>query len=372
MKKQVYSAVTIALLALSFQNCAPMKATDGQVSSPSKEGQQVIPNPQQPPIISDEQLAKCQIVLLESFQKTTYPFLVTNCSACHSSGPGNGFFASEDSAAAFEAYTKKGDTKIFAFAIGSHKQPFTGPQHTASIESLKAEATRRDLAYKACLSARPTTTTSSSSTSTSSTTSTTLPPGSPIPPPKPTTTTGTPTTTSSTTTTTMMPTPPASPSVGTIGIGTLQQSYASLASALQVAVPSASSKALYRIQVVHLSASGKAESIGPSALLAHTSLAGELCRDRVNLEVSGPSLLFSGINLSGAPSAIGNSALKSVINRLARSLWARNETAEEQAVLLKLVNDLVNQSSAADGKATQDIMVGLCSAIASSASGMQM
>lgn len=94
----------------------------------------------------------CQQIYYKAFQESYYPFVKTNCSQCHTSGPGSGFFASGNAELSFNAFQLKGSAKIAEFAVSSHKPPYTGSQHTAEINTLKSRWAAADGEYNVCVS----------------------------------------------------------------------------------------------------------------------------------------------------------------------------------------------------------------------------
>ena len=133
MKKAYYTAtalgVAIASIGLLFNNCSPMHI--GSETS----------------LLS---LSGCQAILANEFQRGYYPFVKANCNACHTSGPGSGFFASPTPDIAFSYFLEKGYAKISDFAVSTHKPPYTGDQHTTTINQLRASWAPVEAAYNNC------------------------------------------------------------------------------------------------------------------------------------------------------------------------------------------------------------------------------
>lgn len=95
---------------------------------------------------------KCENELYQIFQSTYHPFLINNCSACHDQGGiGAGSFAQQNPAGSFGEFMSKGATRIDNNAVGSHKPPYTGSQHSAAVNSLSASWTSGLNSYNACV-----------------------------------------------------------------------------------------------------------------------------------------------------------------------------------------------------------------------------
>src|SRR5690606_30570177 len=92
----------------------------------------------------------CNNILFEEFKKGYYPFLRTNCSTCHASGPGSGFFASTNERLSFNAFMSKGEQKVAEFATSTHKPPNTGTQHTQAINNLRASWAPKQSQFVSC------------------------------------------------------------------------------------------------------------------------------------------------------------------------------------------------------------------------------
>lgn len=98
---------------------------------------------------------KCESQLLQVFKSSYHPFLQANCNGCHvPGGGGSGTFAVADAALAFNEFLAKGVNRISDNAIGSHKPPYTGSQHNATITSLRSTWDGGISAYNTCVAER--------------------------------------------------------------------------------------------------------------------------------------------------------------------------------------------------------------------------
>lgn len=165
------------------------------------------------------------------------------------------------------------------------------------------------------------------------------------------------------------------PATKTAGIPILSQAYSSLTASLQVATPSAASKTEFEKQLGNLSDTGRANTIGASFAVAYETLGAQLCLDRIAVELPAGAQkdLFGPLNLAAAPANNVNDAnLSTVINRLARALWQRNETDAERTILLTAVNSSMADDAANNANKVQEAALFLCTAMLSSSAGMQL
>lgn len=82
----------------------------------------------------------CEQDLMNLFVSGYYEFAKTNCSLCHTNGPGKGRFASGDALVAYNDFTQSGFTKFSSNATSSsHNPPYSGPQHVQTINELRLQ-----------------------------------------------------------------------------------------------------------------------------------------------------------------------------------------------------------------------------------------
>lgn len=121
-------------------------------------------------------------------------------------------------------------------------------------------------------------------------------------------------------------------------------------------------KKVYDDKKGSISTYGTANSITPPMMMAITSIAGEVCADVIDKEIAQGGRIFSGIDLSSS-SLPSNSQLGNAISNLALSCWRGNETSDEKALLLDMVNSSVGVSEAGASKKAALL---LCTAMLSS------
>ena len=104
---------------------------------------------------------------------------------------------------------------------------------------------------------------------------------------------------------------------------------------------------------------------GP-AMMAITSIAGEICNDLINQEISVGQRLFTGFDMA-ASALPNNSQLSDAITRLSLSCWQRNESSGERQALLGLVNSSVGATEV-NGSRKAALMI--CTSMLSSLSAL--
>jgi hypothetical protein len=121
-------------------------------------------------------------------------------------------------------------------------------------------------------------------------------------------------------------------------------------------------KKVYDDKKGSISTYGAANSITPPMMMAITSIAGEVCADLIDKEVAQGPRIFTGINLS-ASTLPSDSQLGNAISNLALSCWRGNESADEKAQLLAMVNQSVASNEA---NASKKAALMICTAMLSS------
>ena len=82
----------------------------------------------------------CEQEILNLYSRGWHNFLKTNCAICHSVGPGKGKFSNLDINTSYVDFQEIGYTKIANNAVNpSHNPPYSGIQHTQTINELKVE-----------------------------------------------------------------------------------------------------------------------------------------------------------------------------------------------------------------------------------------
>lgn len=156
------------------------------------------------------------------------------------------------------------------------------------------------------------------------------------------------------------------PGTKTVSFVGANQVLGHLSNCLGLSVPSDATVAVYNDKKGSISTYGAANSITPPMMMAIASIAGEVCSDMIDQEIATGERIFKNMNLQSS-SLPSNSVLGSTISNLALSCWRGNETTEERAVLL----DLVNQSVVAnEANAARKAALLLCTAMLSSTNAL--
>jgi hypothetical protein len=135
-----------------------------------------------------------------------------------------------------------------------------------------------------------------------------------------------------------------------------------LSNCIGLAVPSGTTETVYEEKKGSISTYGEANTITAPMMMAITSLAGEICSDLIDQEVASGVRIFSGFNLGG--NALPSSAnLTNAVGNIALSCWRGNESAEERAAILDMVNSNVG---AAEAGAARKAALMICTSMLSS------
>jgi len=93
----------------------------------------------------------CEQDIKNLYARGWHEFLKTNCSICHSNGPGKGRFAASDLEIAFTEFQNVGYVKVSSNAVNpTHNPPYSGVQHTQVVNEMKVEWQKGLQDYAAC------------------------------------------------------------------------------------------------------------------------------------------------------------------------------------------------------------------------------
>lgn len=93
----------------------------------------------------------CEQDIKNLYARGWHEFLKTNCTVCHSNGPGKGRFAAADLNVAFEEFQAVGYVKVGNNAVNTaHNPPYSGVQHTQVVNEMKVEWQKGLQDYAAC------------------------------------------------------------------------------------------------------------------------------------------------------------------------------------------------------------------------------
>lgn len=133
----VAKKIGLALLALSFAACNQAMQTNGSSNNGSSN----------PPV-----LGACDVPLLNTYKTTYQPFLTQNCAACHApGGRGKGYFADTNAEASFGVFRSIDFDRLNANATSNgHNPPYTGPQNTPTINTIRPQWQQALNEFNAC------------------------------------------------------------------------------------------------------------------------------------------------------------------------------------------------------------------------------
>lgn len=155
-----YGVVTsVGLLILFFNNCkgsseevmelqsATPTSTSGS-PSPGSSSSNTVVAPTSPTGATG---TLCEQDIKNLYSRGWQKFLVTNCQTCHAEGPGKGRFANSDVNIAYSEFELVGYVKVSNNAVNaSHNAPYSGLQHTQTVNDLKLEWQRGLQDYASC------------------------------------------------------------------------------------------------------------------------------------------------------------------------------------------------------------------------------
>lgn len=142
---------------------------------------------------------------------------------------------------------------------------------------------------------------------------------------------------------------PVIPGARTVSLAYSKQVLDQLSSCTGLAVPSDKTTAMYEQKQGAISTYGYVNTVTSPMMMAVTSIAGEICNDLIDQEISKGPRLFVGYNFTAA--ALPNSAqLADSVSRIALSCWQRNESDQERQAILDMINSSVGVTEAMAGR----------------------
>ena len=147
-----------------------------------------------------------------------------------------------------------------------------------------------------------------------------------------------------------------------------------LVSCLGTKIPSSAANEAWASNKGTLSVDGDSASITPPMMKALGDIASEVCLDLIRSETNLPASqrrIFDLIDFTSVAGSVTGNAVSTVTNRLVRSCWGRNESAEE----MQMINSAIDSAfQGADNSVanTTNKMIFLCSAVASSIATFEM
>lgn len=123
IKRLALFVIAGSFLTVAFNNCGKPKSNEDEAASSSYAK------------LSEE---PCEDQLMNFYARSYQPFLISNCSSCHTAGPGKGQIAHKDTHVSYKDFMQIGYSKVSANAISDgHNYPYSGSHHTQTINDLK-------------------------------------------------------------------------------------------------------------------------------------------------------------------------------------------------------------------------------------------
>lgn len=159
-----------------------------------------------------------------------------------------------------------------------------------------------------------------------------------------------------------------------VGVNHSQNMLVTMQNQLGVAAISAGTRTTLATQIGKVPEQGTAESVTAPMWIAVTQISGEVCNDLVVQETPvapDSHRIFRGVNFQ-VNGAITDVQKADVVRRLARSVWSRNETADEKKDLIDALNANFPQAAGTTGAQKQVAMIFLCTAMTASLDAQKM
>jgi hypothetical protein len=156
------------------------------------------------------------------------------------------------------------------------------------------------------------------------------------------------------------------PGARTVSLAYSKQVLDQLSSCAGLAAPSDKTIAMYQQKQGAISMYGYVNTVTSPMLMAETSIAGEICNDLINQEMTSGPRLFIGYNFAANTVPDAN-MLGDSISRIALSCWQRNETSTERQLILDMIGSSVG---AAEATASKKSALMICTAMLSSLDAM--
>lgn len=134
-----------------------------------------------------------------------------------------------------------------------------------------------------------------------------------------------------------------------VGVSTSQNALTTMLQQTGVQNPSNNTRNAYRDQGNKISETGASNTITAPMWVAVSTIASEVCNDLVTAEKALPAAdrrFFTSVDFTRGFNQMSVEAKEDSIRRLARSLWARNESGQEKILIRAAVDEAFNGSTA--------------------------
>jgi hypothetical protein len=157
-----------------------------------------------------------------------------------------------------------------------------------------------------------------------------------------------------------------------IALLSAEQTLQSMLNVTNVATAPASVLTEYNTRYGALAAGNDLSMANAPLMLSSTSLAGEVCNSMITNEramAAADRAFFGSVNFNAGISTMSDDVVKASIRGMARSFWGRNETQDEQVLLLSYkleFTDALAANARTQAASSANFMTALCSAMLSS------
>ena len=142
---------SIGMLILFFNNCKSSSENAMQLQSAGTPGPSSSADLSLPTGPTGATGTLCEQDIKNLYARGWQKFLFTNCSTCHSNGPGKGRFANAEVNLAFSEFELVGYTKVSSNATNpAHNAPYSGLHNTQTVNELKLEWMKGLQDFTAC------------------------------------------------------------------------------------------------------------------------------------------------------------------------------------------------------------------------------
>lgn len=156
---------------------------------------------------------------------------------------------------------------------------------------------------------------------------------------------------------------PVIPGAKTVSLVYSKQVVDQLAACSGLATPSGATMQMYEAKKGAISTYGTANTVTAPMMMAVASIAGEICNDLINQEVSsGQQRLFVGYNMSS--NAVPSSAvIQDSVTRLSLSCWNRMPSQNENDLIMGMIGSSVNAENSAARKTALMVCTSMLSSL---------
>lgn len=155
---------------------------------------------------------------------------------------------------------------------------------------------------------------------------------------------------------------PIIPGALTVSVLSKTQIIDQLSACSGLAVPSDATLAMFDLKKGALSTTGSVDTVTGPMMMGVISIAGEICNDLINQEISLGARLFTGFGLAG--NVLPNSSqISDSISKISISCWQRNESSTERQIITDMITSSIG---AGEAMAARKAALMICTSMLSS------